>query len=197
MNLHQIYSPERDIYLRELKERVICGQPVADSEGYSDFVSEWQRSVEHNVDCRLPALGDEHRDFRVFENVSTFTKFKLALLDDFVIKKEDALAELDCAIFYLDNNLSTFRTAGSPQLLEELKRKGLRHGTQFTVENVGALSPISAGISRANRCAVSERKTTLRYSPTTPALRATRRRTSVISEAATSFSRLKANTRCF
>lgn len=76
-------------------------------------------------------------DFRVFENVSTFTKFKLALLDDFVIKKEDALAELDCAIFYLDNNLSTFRTAGSPQLLEELKRKGLRHGTQFTVENVG------------------------------------------------------------
>lgn len=137
MNLHQIYSPERDIYLRELKERVICGQPVADSEGYSDFVSEWQRSVEHNVDCRLPALGDEHRDFRVFENVSAFTKFKLALLDDFVIKKEDALAELDCAIFYLDNNLSTFRTAGSPQLLEELKRKGLRHGTQFTVENVG------------------------------------------------------------
>lgn len=75
MNLHQIYSPERDIYLRELKERVICGQPVADSEGYSDFVSEWQRSVEHNVDCRLPALGDEHRDFRVFENVSTFTNY--------------------------------------------------------------------------------------------------------------------------
>lgn len=77
MNLHQIYSPERDIYLRELKERVICGQPVADSEGYSDFVSEWQRSVEHNVDCRLPALGDEHRDFRVFENVSTFTIYEI------------------------------------------------------------------------------------------------------------------------
>lgn len=137
MNLHQIYSIERDIYLRELKDQVICGQRVADSESYSEFMNEWQRSVDCNVDCHLQALGDEHRDFRVFDNVSTFTKYKLALLDDFVIKKEEALAELDCAIFYLDNNLSTFRTAGSPQLLDELKRKGLRHGTQFTVENVG------------------------------------------------------------
>lgn len=156
MDLRVIYSSERDIYLSRLK-RDICNdiEPQNDN-SYSYLIDEWKRSIESGVVQCTECLSNENRDFEVFDRVTTLTKYRLAMIDDIILKRESVLAEIDCAIFYLDPELSVYRTAGSRALLDELREKGVRHGTKFTQENVGVFAANLLSDKQRTCCRVGE-----------------------------------------
>lgn len=156
MDLRVIYSSERDVYLSRLKHDVCSGNGLHGDNSYSYLIDEWRRSVESGVAQNTDILSDSHRDFTVFDRVTTMTQFRLSMSDDFIIKRENALAEIGCAIFYLDPMLAVYRTGGDHALLDELREKGIRHGTKFTQESVGVFVANQLSDKQRSCCRVGE-----------------------------------------
>lgn len=52
-------------------------------------------------------------------------------------EKRPALCSMGCVVLYLDNHLSAFRVRGDDSLRNELREKGIRHGTNFGRDTVG------------------------------------------------------------
>ncbi len=156
MDLRVIYSSERDIYLSKLKRDVCNGKQPQNDNSYSYLIDEWGRSIKSGVAQYTERLSDNHRDFSVFDRVTTLTKYRLAMIDDIIIKRESALAEIGCAIFYLDPELAVYRTGGNRDMLDELREKGIRHGTKFTEENVGVFAANQLNAKQRTCCRVGE-----------------------------------------
>lgn len=144
------------MYLSRLKHDVCSGNGLHGDNSYSYLIDEWRRSVESGVAQNTDILSDSHRDFTVFDRVTTMTQFRLSMSDDFIIKRENALAEIGCAIFYLDPMLAVYRTGGDHALLDELREKGIRHGTKFTQESVGVFVANQLSDKQRSCCRVGE-----------------------------------------
>lgn len=84
-------------------------------------------------------LGEDCRDLHVFDRIDDISKCHLAYFRDYYESRSTALERMGGAMFYLDTQLVAFHKSGSAALLKELKAKGLRIGTRFSVENVGVL----------------------------------------------------------
>lgn len=137
MELIDMFSTERDQYLHTLKQKLISGEATELHGEYSELTDEWRESIRILPEKQISRLTEKHRDTAVFRRVSEFTKYKLAYLDSYTYARESALAALGCVILYLDTELSAFRVAGAPELRDELREKGIRHGTCFKRSNIG------------------------------------------------------------
>ena len=137
MNTTGFFSPERDQYLKVLKHSLLNRGATVNSEEYADLINEWEESSSILRNDYYHAFSREQRDFNVFNRVSALTKYKLAYLDKFTLGRERALSALGCVILYLDYELSAFRVAGNAELQDELRSKGIRHGSVFKRDVIG------------------------------------------------------------
>lgn len=139
MNINNVgfYSPERDEFIRTLKHSVLNGTTAGISDEYSQLVNEWKESFKVGVAASIHSFDNSFRDFEVFNRVSELTKYKFAYLDEFTEGRESSIAAFGGVIFYLDSKLAAYRVAGSKELLNELRSKGLRHGTCFDSSKIG------------------------------------------------------------
>lgn len=137
--MRTIFSETQDEYLKTLKEELFSpgGDKVAVPDDLKFLVKEWRDSAALGVDRRCARLTEEQRDFRVFDRITEFAKYRLSYILDYYEGREKALASLNCAVFYMDNQYSIFRRAGNARLLDELRDKGIRLGTTLSPENVG------------------------------------------------------------
>lgn len=131
------YSAEKDSYLQKLKCSLYSDHNQHVLDEYRSLADEWSGSFSLGSPESIPSFDDTYRDFAVFQHVSYLTKYKLAYLDEFNTGREQVLDMLGAVIFYLDNDLSAFRVAGNIRLKEELKQKGLRHGSCFKSSLIG------------------------------------------------------------
>lgn len=137
MELVDMFSAERDRYLYTLKHKLVSGEEAELHGEYEEFAGEWRESVRLLHGENLSRLTAKQRDTEVFRRVSEFTKYKLAYLDSYTFARENALTALGCVILYLDSELSAFRVAGNAELRNELREKGIRHGTCFKRSLIG------------------------------------------------------------
>src|SRR5699024_2367987 len=114
---------------------------------FRKVVEGWERSRSAGVDPDCMKLTDEQRDLRVFDRIDDISKCHLAYFKDYYESRNTALDKLGGAIFYLDAQLVAFHKSGNEELLRTLKRRGIRIGTKFSVENVGVFAGNTA-ISR-------------------------------------------------
>lgn len=126
--------------LREMKEKFIEGTLESFDPKYQKVVSGWERSKSAGVDPERIRLTDEQRDLHVFERIDDISKCHLAYFKDYYKSRDTALDKMGGAIFYLDTELVAFHKSGNKALLAELKRRGIRIGTKFSVENVGVFA---------------------------------------------------------
>lgn len=114
---------------------------------FRKVVEGWEQSRSAGVDPDCMKLTDEQRDLRVFDRIDDISKCHLAYFKDYYESRNTALDKLGGAIFYLDAQLVAFHKSGNEELLRTLKRRGIRIGTKFSVENVGVFAGNTA-ISR-------------------------------------------------
>lgn len=126
----------RDNELSRIKESCVNGQTCKVPDEYKAFVSEWRESLAMGIDMHTK-LTDRQRDFEVFTRMDELHRYHLSYLNSYYSSKEKLLALHGCAIFYLDETLSAYNKAGSPELLKRLKADGIRIGTNFSEKNVG------------------------------------------------------------
>lgn len=105
---------------------------------YQYLADEWKTSVELGVAQDIEKLPESARDMNVFERINDFDKYRLAYLNDYYNRRDEVLGELGAAIFYTSEDRAVFRKAGNPELLSELREKGMRLGTKLSMENVGS-----------------------------------------------------------
>lgn len=157
MELIDMFSADRDQFLNTLKQRLISGDTVDLHGEYGELMDEWKESIRVLPEKKLSRLSDKHRDTTVFHRVSEFTKYKLAYLDSYTVSRESALTALGCVILYLDYELCAFRVAGSAELRDKLREKGIRHGTCFKRSNVGVFVANQARYAKGQTlCRVGE-----------------------------------------
>lgn len=157
MELIDMFSADRDQFLNTLKQRLISGDTVDLHGEYGELMDEWKESIRVLPEKKLSRLSDKHRDTTVFHRVSEFTKYKLAYLDSYTISRESALTALGCVILYLDYELCAFRVAGSAELRDKLREKGIRHGTCFKRSNIGVFVANQARYAKGQTlCRVGE-----------------------------------------
>lgn len=133
--------------LRELKKEFLEGTLGVCEPKFRKVVEGWERSRSAGVDPDCMKLTDEQRDLRVFDRIDDISKCHLAYFKDYYESRNTALDKLGGAIFYLDAQLVAFHKSGNEELLRTLKRRGIRIGTKFSVENVGVFAGNTA-ISR-------------------------------------------------
>lgn len=133
--------------LRELKKKFLEGTLGVCEPKFRKVVEGWERSRSAGVDPDCMKLTDEQRDLRVFDRIDDISKCHLAYFKDYYESRNTALDKLGGAIFYLDAQLVAFHKSGNEELLRTLKRRGIRIGTKFSVENVGVFAGNTA-ISR-------------------------------------------------
>lgn len=157
MELVDMFSADRDLFLGVLKQRLASGEPVDMHGEYKELMDEWKESIRVLGERKVPRLSDKQRDTAVFKRVSEFTKYKLAYLDSYTLARESALSALGGVILYLDYELSAFRVAGNPSLRDELREKGIRHGTRFKRNDVGVFVANQARYAKGQTlCRVGE-----------------------------------------
>lgn len=157
MELVDMFSADRDLFLGVLKQRMVSGESLDMHGEYKELMDEWKESIRVLGESKLSRLTDKQRDTAVFQRVSEFTKYKLAYLDSYTLARESALAALGCVILYLDYELSAFRVAGNASLRDELREKGIRHGTRFKRNDVGVFVANQARYAKGqNLCRVGE-----------------------------------------
>ncbi len=131
------YNPDRiDSQLLELKQRCIENPSYKVPYEYLSIAAEWKASVELGISYKT-RLTDLQRDFEIFNRIDELHRYHLLYLKDYYDSRERLLASFGAAVFYLDDTLSAYNKGGDPRLLNELKEKGIRIGTNFSKNNVG------------------------------------------------------------
>lgn len=130
--------------IRGMKQDFINGSLVNVPPKYASIVRGWRESQLAGVDPALNCLDSSARDEHVFDRIDDLQKCHIAYFEDYYKSRHTALDELGCAIFYLDSELACYHKGGHRPLLDELKARGIRVGTKFSVENVGAFAATNA-----------------------------------------------------
>lgn len=131
--------PKNDV-LKNLKQQFLNGNLVEYDHKYEKTVASWEKSRAAGADAHAVRLGEDCRDLHVFDRIDDISKCHLAYFRDYYESRSTALERMGGAMFYLDTQLVAFHKSGSAALLKELKAKGLRIGTRFSVENVGVFA---------------------------------------------------------
>lgn len=131
--------PKNDI-LRQLKQGFLDGTLGEYDSVYDRNIAAWRKSREQGAQAHIMRLGENCRDLHVFDRIDDISKCHLAYFSDYYESRSTALERMGGAMFYLDTQLTAFHKSGSAALLKELKAKGLRIGTRFSVENVGVFA---------------------------------------------------------
>lgn len=137
MELVDMFSKDRDDFLHNLKQDFSEGIAANLHGEYKTLIDEWKESARILPMKNQTTFSEGNRDLNVFKRVSEFTKYKLAYLDTYTRSRESALAALGCVIIYLDSELAAFRVAGDSALRDELRSKGIHHGSSFKRNLVG------------------------------------------------------------
>lgn len=132
-----LYTDERDQYIKYIKQAVMRNEDIKVPEEYRYLLEEWQQSAKKGISHEMTELAESTRDMHVFERVDQFDRFRLAYLNDYYTNRDELLASLGCAIFYTYDELSVYRKAGDPDVLADLRARGLRLGSNLAEENVG------------------------------------------------------------
>lgn len=123
--------------LLAFKQQILDGKLSEYPPEYAHLVSEWRDSVNLQIDPHCRKLMDTERDLHVFDRVEPLQKCHLEYFSNYYESRHNALDEMGCAIFYLDPQLSVYHKNGNRSLLDELKAKGIRLGTNFSADQVG------------------------------------------------------------
>lgn len=137
MHTKIFYTPDRDACLKDIKMAVAEGAEANVPKEYLYLLKEWKESLAAGVVPSKDALPDDTRDLQTFDRVNAFHRYRLAYLDAYYNQRDEAIGALGAAIYYLDNLYSVFRKGGDAELVAKLKDKGMRLGSNFSVENVG------------------------------------------------------------
>lgn len=135
-----LYTKERDQYLKHIKQAVADGEEVLIPNEYRYLVQEWKRSISAGVSHTQNELPESTRDMQTFERVSDFDKFRLAYMDEYYTRRDEAIGSLGCAIYYMDKSMSVYRKSGNAKMLARLRERGLRLGSTLSVKNVGVFA---------------------------------------------------------
>ena len=131
--------PKNEI-LKQLKQQFINGTLGEYDPKYEKNVAAWEKSRQAGAEPHKLRLNDDCRDLHVFDRIDDISKCHLAYFKDYYESRSTALERMGGAMFYLDTRLTAFHKSGNAALLKELKAKGLRIGTRFSVENVGVFA---------------------------------------------------------
>lgn len=131
--------PRNDV-LKILKQQFLSGNLKEYDHKYDKTVAAWEKSRAAGAEAHTVRLSDDCRDLHVFDRIDDISKCHLAYFRDYYESRSTALERMGGAMFYLDTKLTAFHKSGSASLLNELKSRGLRIGTQFSVENVGVFA---------------------------------------------------------
>ena len=131
--------PKNEV-LKQLKQSFLDGTLGEYDSKYEKNIAAWKKSREQGAQVHIMRLGDSCRDLHVFDRIDDISKCHLAYFSDYYESRSTALERMGGAMFYLDTQLTAFHKSGSAALLKELKAKGLRIGTRFSVENVGVFA---------------------------------------------------------
>lgn len=131
--------PKNEI-LKQLKQQFINGTLGEYDPKYKKNVAAWEKSRQAGAEPHKLRLNDDCRDLHVFDRIDDISKCHLAYFKDYYESRSTALERMGGAMFYLDTQLTAFHKSGNAALLKELKAKGLRIGTRFSVENVGVFA---------------------------------------------------------
>lgn len=132
-----LYNKARDLYLKQIKQALADGENIQVLDEYRSFAQEWKQSMQAGISHQIKELPENTRDLNVFNRVSAFDKYRLAYMNDFYSRRDEAIEAIGAAIFYIDPEFSVYRKNGNPELLDQLRAKGLRTGSCLSVENVG------------------------------------------------------------
>ena len=135
---------EQNNYIYKMKQSFINGTLSNVPQKYAAIVRDWRESQRAGVDPTLKSLTESARDVHVFDRIDDLQKCHIAYFKDYYKSRHTALEELGCAIFYLDSELACYHKGGYRPLLDELKVKGIRVGTKFSVENIGVFAATNA-----------------------------------------------------
>ncbi len=131
--------PKNDI-LKQLKQQFLNDMLDEYDSKYEKNIAAWKESQTAGAQAHIMRLGDDCRDLHVFDRIDDISKCHLAYFSDYYESRSTALERMGGAMFYLDTQLTAFHKSGSEALLKELKARGLRIGTCFSVENVGVFA---------------------------------------------------------
>lgn len=131
--------PKNDV-LKQLKQQFLAGTLGEYDHKYEKTIAAWEKSRDSGAQTHIMRLGDDCRDLHVFDRIDDISKCHLAYFRDYYESRSIALERMGGAMFYLDTQLTAFHKSGNAELLKELKAKGLRIGTRFSVQNVGVFA---------------------------------------------------------
>ena len=131
--------PKNDV-LKQLKQQFFDGTLGEYDHKYDKTVAAWEKSRDSGAKAHIMRLGEDCRDLHVFDRIDDISKCHLAYFRDYYESRSTALDRMGGAMFYLDTQLTAFHKSGNTALLKELKAKGLRIGTRFSVQNVGVFA---------------------------------------------------------
>lgn len=129
-------SNRNDNQLLELKQRCIDNPSYKVPYEHLAIAAEWKSSLTLGLSYKT-RLTDLQRDFEIFNRIDELHRYHLVYLKDYYDSRERLLSSFGAAVFYLDETLSAYNKGGDPRLLNKLKEKGIRIGTNFSKSNVG------------------------------------------------------------
>lgn len=104
------------------------------------IVKAWDMSRAAGADPYVAVLSDRTRDMEVFQRLDDIYRIQLAYFDEYYKDSNKALDNLGCARLYLDSSFTIYYKSGNQELLNELKRKGIRTGSNLSVSNIGVFA---------------------------------------------------------
>jgi Transcriptional regulator containing PAS, AAA-type ATPase, and DNA-binding domains len=104
-----------------------------------NILESWQRSKQLGIDPlqqSFPLVTSEQKN-KTIGNIESFANHMKENFGQVHSLLKQILAEVGAAVFYMDDNLCVFNKYGNEDLLQELKGKNIRFGTNFSEDIMG------------------------------------------------------------
>lgn len=136
--------------IRKNRRALIKGENINNQEIPKNIIESWLRSYKSGLDATIQNIPPQYLDIKTPDKITDYMRHTLQKNNSHYKKKHELLNQIEGAIFYLDKDLSVFNKAGNQKLLFELKRKGIRFGTNFSETllgtNAAALAKTQEGV---------------------------------------------------
>lgn len=145
--------------IHQVKTAILSGNaPLPDDVKKCDItiLDSWQRSLSKGLDYSCIALPSSAIDYSTKERLTDIMLYEFRNQESYYFTKHNFLSNLGIAVYYLDSKKCVVSNGGYLPLLLELKKIGLKFGTNFSEDAIGTNADALLRQDQSISCVIGE-----------------------------------------